>query len=439
MAEVLLATLSPAARELLAGAAPVPGLAELAGGGFQAALARGDGPALEEGLAAMGLELGNAASDDVKVRTAFWCGFEAVSATWEAALQQTPWTSGMLTAASVEWCLRQARSGASPVLGGASACRVEAIALQQIGVGQGMMSDIQRITITWSDAAAASAESLPLSLIAKLTPPSPAVRNRLRASSLSEMEALFYAQLTPQLAAEIGIPVAAVYYLEYAPVPDRFCMLMEDLSGPPRNCEPVDQIRGMNRAEAEAAVDYAARLHGYFYGRIADSAFRDVRTQAEPDPAKRAYNAEAYPQMYLLWLQLQQQGRVWGEEALAQHDLSPEGPFNRCVSLYAHNVVSFYDYFGGAAMSQLCTLNHGDLRADNIMAARDDSGALQAFVPIDMQTLKACPGEPQRLLQFPAETGSGVKNGAGRQGSSISRTCCRSRWVPRTAARGRWR
>ena len=156
----------------------------------------------------------------------------------------------------------------------------------------------------------------------------------------------------------------------------------------------------MNRAEAEAAVDYAARLHGHFYGRIADSAFRDVRTQAEPDPAKREYNAGAYPQMYLLWLQLQQEGRVWGEEALAQHDLSPEGPFNRCVSLYAHNVVSFYDYFGGAAMSQLCTLNHGDLRADNIMAARDDSGALQAFVPIDMQTLKACPGEPQRLLQF---------------------------------------
>ena len=93
-----------------AGAAPVPGLAELAGAGCQAARARGDGPALEEGLAAMGRELGNAASDDVKLRPAFWCDFEAVSATWEAALQQTPWTSGMLTAASVEWCLRQERS-----------------------------------------------------------------------------------------------------------------------------------------------------------------------------------------------------------------------------------------------------------------------------------------------------------------------------------------
>jgi len=39
--------------------------------------------------------------------------------------------------------------------------------------------------------------------------------------------------------------------------------------------------------------------------RLFLSAFKDVRTQSEPDPAKRQYNAEAYPTMWFQWLEIQ--------------------------------------------------------------------------------------------------------------------------------------
>jgi hydroxymethylpyrimidine pyrophosphatase-like HAD family hydrolase len=172
-------------------------------------------------------------------------------------------------------------------------------------------------------------------------------------------------------------------------------MMMEDLSSPApggRSCSQLDQIAGLARDEAEAATAFAARLHAHYLGRIPLSGFRDVRTQYEPDPARRQYNAETYPKMWKLWLQLQADGRVWDVGVLGQYDLSETGPFNRCVNLYAHNVLAFYEYFGGDMMQHF-TLNHGDLRADNIMASRNSAGELASFVPIDTQTLKACPGE----------------------------------------------
>ena len=198
-----------------------------------------------------------------------------------------------------------------------------------------------------------------------------------------------YEQLTPSLAKSLGVAVSTVYFLHYSPLPDRFAMLMEDLSEPPRSCEQIDQITGLRPDEALAAVDYAAKIHAHYLGQISTSGFQNVRTQAEPDPEKRKYNAEVYPAMYPMWLDIQR-GPGWEED----FNLPDEAPFNQCVSLYAHHVLEFYDYFSGPEMSAQFTLNHGDLRADNIMASRDDStGELSSFVPIDMQTLKACPGE----------------------------------------------
>jgi hypothetical protein len=223
-ASALVDSLSAAELELLSSEA-VPGLADAVGEGFQAALTEVAATGavasavstLAKALEAVGLNLADAASSDIKVKQPFWCSFEAISLHWETALEQTPWSSSQLTAQSVEWCLRQGLHG-TPTLVPSSTCTIAAIELAQIGVGMGMMSDMQRVAITWSEPApgAAAAEGLPTSLIAKLTPANPAVRNRLRASELSKMEALFYGHFTPTLAASLEVEVSAVYFLQCA-------------------------------------------------------------------------------------------------------------------------------------------------------------------------------------------------------------------------------
>ena len=61
----------------------------------------------------------------------------------------------------------------------------------------------------------------------------------------------------------------------------------------------------------------------------------------------------------------------------------------------ARDVIAFYTFFEDCvAHNPLVTVTHGDLRADNVMAARaPDDGSLQACVLIDMQCLKATCGE----------------------------------------------
>ena len=168
-ASALVGSLSAAELQLIGGAAQVPDLADVVGPDFQAALAsEGDAafprPAavatLQAGLKRVGLDLADAASADLKVSVTFWCEYEQVSLHWERALQQTPWTSDLLTASSVEWCLQQGVHGEAPTLAGTSTCHVASIELEQIGVGMGMMSDMQRFVISYSGAVCSG--SLPL-------------------------------------------------------------------------------------------------------------------------------------------------------------------------------------------------------------------------------------------------------------------------------------
>ena len=258
-ASALVDSLSAAELELLSSEA-VPGLADAVGEGFQVALTEVAATGavasavgtLAKALEAVGLNLADAASSDIKVKQPFWCGFEAISLHWETALEQTPWSSSQLTAQSVEWCLRQGLHG-TPTLVPSSTCTIAAIELAQIGVGMGMMSDMQRVAITWSEPApgAAAAEGLPTSLIAKLTPANPAVRNRLRASELSKMEALFYGHFTPTLAASLEVEVSAVYFLQ--------CAGMHPLR--PQNSIPHSMIHTMCSCESHAVATSLKTSH----------------------------------------------------------------------------------------------------------------------------------------------------------------------------------
>merc|ERR1719217_1924750 len=78
--------------------------------------------------------------------------------------------------------------------------------------------------------------------------------------------------------------------------------------------------------------------------------------------------------------------------SLPPYELPESSPFMRVVHLYAHNITKFYDFFRNAIPS--CTVCHGDLRSDNVLLSRDPStGRIRECVPIDMQCLKAVPGE----------------------------------------------
>jgi aminoglycoside phosphotransferase (APT) family kinase protein len=128
-------------------------------------------------------------------------------------------------------------------LGGAA---VTAVAAEPVGTGQ--VSDSYRLRLTYD-----APTALPPTLVAKVPAADPASRNAARTFRTYEIEASFY----DQLGHDLPVALATCYFSGYDPEPDEYVVLLEDLAPA---C-PGDQLAGIGRQQAAAAIGELAALH----------------------------------------------------------------------------------------------------------------------------------------------------------------------------------
>ena len=108
-----------------------------------------------------------------------------------------------------------------------------------IGVGEGFMGQLARVTLNYAD----SDTDAPSSLIAKFAATRQDTRDMAADQNLYEREIGFYRDIGEAA----GVPVANCYFSEYLAETNHFVLLLEDLAPG----EPTDQVVGADRIRPE--------------------------------------------------------------------------------------------------------------------------------------------------------------------------------------------
>ena len=122
-----------------------------------------------------------------------------------------------------------------------------------IGVGEGFMGQLARVTLTYADSAARG----PRSVIAKFAATREDTREMARDQSLYRREIGFYRDVGQ----DVGIRVPLCYYSAFDEETQHFVMLLEDMAPG----EPSDQIVGTSRETSRQVVEQFARLHAKWW------------------------------------------------------------------------------------------------------------------------------------------------------------------------------
>lgn len=233
----------------------------------------------------------------------------------------------------------------APVAGGARVVEVE-----QTRIGNGMVADSLRLTLTWDHETAA-----PSSVVAKV--PAAEEVNRVTAAATRTylLEASFYRELADTLA----VCRPACYHARFDDVTGNYVVLLEDLAP----AQAGDQIAGCTVDEAAQVIPELAALHGARWG---DPALLELDWLGRPD----AESAIGFNQL----VQMLYPGFV---ERYAER-VEPE-----VAELAARFVASLDRYFAHRAMPW--TVVHGDFRLDNLMFGGERVAVL------DWQTVRLGP------------------------------------------------
>ena len=258
-----------------------------------------------------------------------------------------------IDAISPDWLTRRLQaSGALPAGG-----RVTAILAEPLGQGVGFVSAMQRLRPVY----AGEATGAPASMIAKVSPVDPSSRQVGEIFRFYQKETGFYAQL----AGRTPVRTARAYGVDYDPATMDFVLLLEDMA-PARL---PDQVEGLSAADAGAAVDVAARLHGAWW-------------RSPELPGLDWLLALNSPEMKALEPVYQQ---CW--PAVVDFVGDAMSPYmRRAGEALATRIAALMD----RAFDQPTTLMHGDFRADNMMF--DAGAAGDPFALVDWQIVMKGPG-----------------------------------------------
>ena len=130
---------------------------------------------------------------------------------------------------------------------------ISSITHEIIGVGEGFMGQLARVSLTFTDPASQS----PGSLIAKFAATRQDTRDMAADQSLYQREIGFYLDI----GTNCGVPIADCYFAEYIPATNHFVLLLEDLSPG----EPTDQVIGADRETSREVIEQFARLHAKWW------------------------------------------------------------------------------------------------------------------------------------------------------------------------------
>ena len=245
---------------------------------------------------------------------------------------------------TVDW-LRQALAFA----GSFDPRELEAMQIEPVGSGRGLMSEVIRCRLSWSP----GARQTPESVIVKLHSPEGKTSRLARALKFYRREYDFYRRIGPSAA----LRSPAMLYGDFAPRTHRFVLVLEDLEG----LESIPQARGASRAQATSAVHAAARMHGRYWNNVNQPALAGVLD---------------YLQKYRLLTQL-----------AYLFYLSPA--LHRFGSLFTPEMRHLAETYGPRVVDHLTdlsagpkTFTHGDFRLDNMLFGPD---AAADFIVIDWQ------------------------------------------------------
>jgi len=241
-------------------------------------------------------------------------------------------------------------------LGEILGCRIDQLAVRQVGQGVGLMGDIFRVAIAGDDKAKALG-----SVVVKL--PSSFEENKQQGIALGmfEAEVRFYNELAPS----VGVGLPQIFHSEIVTGTADFVIVMEDLS----DLVLVSQADGMTFEQAAAAVQVLAQIHATWWGQGQNAAFDWI-------PAMVGPRIEYVDQ---LLLQIQPAFEAGFAAALTD------------------DMLAIFRGFAGNYLklnSILCerspwTIAHQDYRVENMMFA---SGAQPRVVVIDWQGIGRGPG-----------------------------------------------
>ncbi len=226
--------------------------------------------------------------------------------------------------------------------------RIESFSHEIIGVGEGFMGQVARLTLHHTGGCAAA----PRTVIAKFAATQPETRQMARDQNAYGREVGFYRDI----GVEAGVPVPACYFSAFEEESYRFVLLLEDLAPG----APSDQVVGTRRETSREVIEQFARLHARWWNSEALQSYPWARWVMKEVPmedglalldasmreAEATGRFNAYPEMKRLMPLLR---------PLFKLDPAPPFPF---------------------------TLTHGDLRSDNVIEPTAEGGR---FAIIDWQ------------------------------------------------------
>ena len=219
--------------------------------------------------------------------------------------------------------------------------------IEPMGAGVGFAGSIYRVRLTPSDAG----NGAPQSAIWKMASTHPPTHGLLMQTGAYEREAAFYFALSSRVPAS-----CKPYFSAYDADAGALCILMEDLA----DLEAGNQVGGCSAAQARAAVDGMAALHAEFWDD-------DL-----PGVPRHDHAADEITHMHVAsWQQL----RRYGARGL---------PVPTELLDAADSITPHIGAIKGGLAEPPITLQHGDMRLDNMFFASDGSVRL-----IDWQVIRA--------------------------------------------------
>ncbi|MBT3833821.1 MAG: DUF1679 domain-containing protein [Gammaproteobacteria bacterium] len=122
-----------------------------------------------------------------------------------------------------------------------------------IGVGEGFMGQLARVTLSYNEKAA----DAPTSLVAKFASTKQETRDMAADQKLYQREIGFY----KDIGNKVGVPIAECYYSTYIEESNHFILLLEDLAPG----EPSDQVIGTDKETSREVIEQFARLHAKWW------------------------------------------------------------------------------------------------------------------------------------------------------------------------------
>jgi len=226
--------------------------------------------------------------------------------------------------------------------------RIEEFEPEVIGVGEGFMGQLARISLRYAD----DGSDAPRSVIAKFASTRSDTREMARDQNLYQREIGFYRDIGDG----VGVPVPTCYYSALLEDSNRFVMLLEDLAPG----IPSDQVEGTSRQTSREVIEQFAKLHAKWW---------NSDKLGDYDWAKWVIKETPIEQALGLFNESMKQA-----EATGKFDAYPE--MKRLMPylppLFKLNPAPPFPF----------TLTHGDLRSDNIIEPSPEGGR---FAIIDWQ------------------------------------------------------